>query len=184
MSSGLWCFISTVSIHVCLSSLSPKHNLAILKAFNGAGDVRGASLPRQTTHGLSHWNSSLPTVLQSSQRTVNQINELLHWPHTYIHSCTQTLWNTDPSLVLSFDFVASYFQFCLKAFKFTSMSFLSRLCINLQRERAEWLVSCSVTLLQVSSISCRLAEFLFAVCTLSDKLSLSISSCTVCNSYQ
>lgn len=76
----LWCFIIVVSqpvllvsFNVCLSPLPLKHNLAILNSFNCAGDVRGASLLCQTTHSLSHCNSSPPAVLLSSWRTVNQI---------------------------------------------------------------------------------------------------------------
>lgn len=137
----LWCSIIVVSQTVLLVSfyvsLSPplplKHNLAILNSFNCAGDVRGASLLCQTTHSFSHCNSSPLAVLPSSWRTVNQINELVHCPHRHT--------NTNPSLVLSFDFVTSCLWFCLKAFKFTAKSFLSHLCIDLWRKTARRPVS-------------------------------------------
>lgn len=120
----------SLGFFLCLSfSTSSK---TILNSFNCAGDVRGASLLCQTTHSLSHCNSSPLAVLPSSWRTVNQINELVHWPHRHT--------NTNPSLVLSFDFVTSCLRFCLKAFKFTAKS-LSHLCIDLWRKTARRPVS-------------------------------------------
>lgn len=117
---------------------------------------------------LSHCNSSPPTVLPSSQRTVNQINELVHWPHT--HTQTHAHKNTNPSLVSSFDFVGSFFRFCWKAFKFTSRSFLSRLSASTRKgKQQDGLASCGVTFHQVTSISCRWAQCLWCV--------LSVANC-------
>lgn len=129
--SGALLLLCSLGFFLCLSfSTSSK---TILNSFNCAGDVRGASLLCQTTHSLSHCNSSPLAVLPSSWRTVNQINELVHWPHRHT--------NTNPSLVLSFDFVTSCLRFCLKAFKFTAKSFLPHLFINLWRKTARRPVS-------------------------------------------
>lgn len=74
------------NLYSCLSFVaSSKTQSCHFKSLYWCRDVRGASLLCRTTPSLSHCDSSPQTGLPSSQITVSQINELVHWPHRHTH---------------------------------------------------------------------------------------------------